>query len=98
MIRELNLRYLKHNGPTDCISFDLSEKKGELIAEIAVSTDTAVRQSKAFSTSGSYETLLYVIHGLLHLLGYDDNKTEESAIMSQRQENLCSRLYKYVYP
>ncbi|MCX5714216.1 MAG: rRNA maturation RNase YbeY [Candidatus Omnitrophica bacterium] len=94
-IKELNRRYFKKSGPTDVISFDLSEDKNEIVADIAVSTDTAIRQSKIYRTSYSHETLLYVIHGLLHLIGYDDHTQKDRLKMQRKQEFLCS---KYVHP
>ncbi len=93
-IKELNLRFLKRSGPTDVISFDLSASTNEIAAEIAISTDTAIKQSKIYHTTHTYETLLYLIHGLLHLVGYDDRTGKDRLKMQRRQEYLCS---KYVH-
>ncbi|MCX5697535.1 MAG: rRNA maturation RNase YbeY [Candidatus Omnitrophica bacterium] len=95
-IKELNLRFLKRSGPTDVISFDLSAGTKEIVAEIAVSTDTAIRQSKIYHTTYTYETLLYVIHGLLHILGYDDRSARQRKLMQEKTESILdsSRLGK----
>ena len=91
-IRELNTLYLGKYCSTDVISFDISRKKNELIADIAVSTDTAVCNAKKFRTSPLYEVYLYVIHGLLHVLGYDDANKKKRKKMQERAEFILSSL------
>lgn len=86
-IKELNLKYLHKNAPTDVLSFDLSvpEKQGSICADIVVSTDAASQNAKKFKTTTSYELRLYVIHGLLHLLGYDDRTPRERILMRKKE-------------
>lgn len=92
-MKVLNLKYLHKNAPTDVLSFDLSapEKQGALCADIVVSTDTAAQNAKKFKTTTSYELRLYVIHGLLHLLGYDDRTPREQILMRKKES-------RYVHP
>jgi len=59
-------------------------KKNELCADIIVSTDTAVRNAKAYKTSASYELNLYVVHGMLHFLGYDDKTARDRKKMDKK--------------
>jgi len=87
-MREINLMYLGSDSSTDVISFDNSIKKNELLADIAISCDTAVRNARIFKTSPPDEINLYVVHGLLHLLGYDDNNKKNRLTMHKRQEYL----------
>lgn len=82
-MKALNARYLGKYTPTDVLAFDSSLKKGEILADIAISTDTAIRNARTYRTSASYEVYLYVIHGLLHLLGYDDKTTGQKKIMQK---------------
>lgn len=91
-IRELNTLYLGKYCATDVISFDISRKKNELIADIAISTDTAVCNAKNFRTSPLYEVYLYVIHGLLHVLGYDDVNQKKRKKMQERTESILASL------
>lgn len=88
-IAELNVRYLRHDGPTDVLSFDLSDDATPGIsAQIVVCGDAALIQGPAHGLSAEQELQLYVIHGLLHLMGYDDRHPRAAAKMRARQEEL----------
>lgn len=84
--------YLGKNCPTDVISFDISENKDEILADIIISTDTALRNAKIFNTVPIYELYLYVIHGVLHLIGYDDKRKKDRLIMQRKEEFLLKKL------
>lgn len=71
-IHALNRQYLDHDYPTDVLSFLLERNEGSLEGEVIVSRDTAARRAAEFGWSAADELLLYVIHGTLHLVGYDD--------------------------
>src|SRR5947209_20458481 len=77
-IHELNRQYLQHDYPTDVLSFvlDHNQDKQSLDGEIIVSADHAASQAVHFGWSADDELLLYVIHGCLHLVGYDDTTAE----------------------
>lgn len=84
-IHELNRQYLNHDEPTDVLSF-LFEREGDrLEGEIVVSRDTAARSAPAYGWRVEDELLLYVIHGGLHLVGFDDT-TPDAAAEMRRQE------------
>jgi probable rRNA maturation factor len=70
----LNRQYLQHDYPTDVLSFVLErdEEQQSLDGEIIVSADYAAREAPRYGWSADDELLLYVIHGCLHLVGYDD--------------------------
>ena len=87
-MHELNRRYLDHDEPTDVLSFVLEADEGRLEGEIIVSADTAARTAPGFAWPAEDELLLYVIHGALHLAGYDDLNPEAKAEM-RRQERGC---------
>lgn len=91
-IRELNLMYLGKDEPTDVIAFDMSEGKKEILADIAVSCDTARRQARIFKTTPLYELHLYVIHGILHILGYNDKNRQQRKLMRAKEEYLLKKL------
>ncbi|MDP3732504.1 MAG: rRNA maturation RNase YbeY [Candidatus Omnitrophota bacterium] len=99
-IKELNLRYLAKNNPTDVIAFDVAEPKrpDKLFADIVISTDRAIDNANAFKTSPLFELYLYVIHGVLHILGYDDRSKKDRLIMRKREAELvktCPGTGKY---
>lgn len=91
-IRKLNRKYLKRNSPTDVIAFNLTEagSKDILMADIVISTDVALANSKLFGTTPVEELYLYIIHGLLHLLGYQDKTLSQRRIMENRQSELIN--------
>lgn len=86
-IKELNLKYLRKNYPTDVLTFDFSSPKDKknIFADIVISTDTASRNAKNFKTTRIYELNLYLIHGLLHLLGYDDCTPKQRQLMRKKE-------------
>src|SRR3990172_7692659 len=70
-IHALNRQFLDHDWPTDVLSFVLDERDGHLDGEVVLSAETAAAASEGHGTPAE-EQLLYVIHGMLHLVGYDD--------------------------
>src|SRR5262245_31934394 len=74
-IHRLNRRFLNHDQPTDVLTFCLNDDGTPLDGEIVVSAETA--EGAAFDVGWTLadELLLYVIHGALHLTGYDDSTT-----------------------
>jgi probable rRNA maturation factor len=89
-MKVLNRRYHHVEGTTDVLSFDLSEPAGPLCAEIVVCADEAVRQAQRRRCRPQQELLLYVTHGLLHLLGYDDSTAGKARRMTKRQDELLA--------
>ena len=91
-IKRLNLAYLGKNSPTDVISFDNSINKNKIFADIVISVDTASRNARIFKTTPLYELYLYVIHGVLHLIGYDDKNAKQRRTMRQVTERILRTL------
>ncbi|MCD6459832.1 rRNA maturation RNase YbeY [bacterium] len=93
-IQELNAKYLQHEGPTDVISFSQREnirqcddEETSQLGDVVVSADRALEQAENFNTNFNDEFGLYIIHGILHLLGYDDIDIKKKIIM-EKQQNL----------
>jgi probable rRNA maturation factor len=84
-IERLNQQYLKHTGPTDVLSFVLEASEGRLEGEIIASAETAAASAARFGWDVADELLLYVIHGALHLVGYDDANDESLAAMRKSE-------------
>lgn len=92
-IQKLNHKFLKEDYATDVLSFDISLNNKEIMADIVISTDTAIRNAKAFGTTPLYEAHLYVIHGLLHLFGYDDRTKKQKQLMHKRERAVIKNAY-----
>ncbi|MBN2584713.1 MAG: rRNA maturation RNase YbeY [Planctomycetes bacterium] len=98
-IREINRRHLNHDEATDVISFDLSEAGDDVLSgEIVISAERAVRVAAERGSDPVGELLLYAVHGLLHLVGYDDLTAAQAARMHARENELLTALgYPNVY-
>lgn len=83
-IAEIHGRFLDEPSPTDVITFQHGE--------IVISAETAKRQARQFGTSLDHELRLYLVHGLLHLHGFDDKTAAGAAEMKRRQEKLVASL------
>lgn len=93
-IHRLNREHLSHDFPTDVITFPLSDPSDseKLEGELVVSLDTAARVAAQHGWSLAAETLLYLVHGTLHLCGYDDLSDQARPIMRRREREILSRL------
>jgi len=87
-IRRLHEQYLALDEPTDVLSFVLESSEEHLDGEVIVSADTAAEAAPQFGLSAADELLLYVIHGTLHLVGYDDT-TPQAEVEMRREERAC---------
>lgn len=86
-MHELNRRHLDHDYPTDVLSFVFEHQGGRLDGEVIVSLDTARREAQQWGWAPELELLLYVIHGALHLVGYDDHEDEDRNLMRERERH-----------
>ncbi|MBN2453587.1 MAG: rRNA maturation RNase YbeY [Candidatus Omnitrophica bacterium] len=94
-IRKLNRRYKHRDRPTDVLSFRIDRGefgRKDFLGVIAISADTARRNAEAFGTGFPEEVVLYVIHGILHLFGYDDRTPGKRARMSNKQEEILRKI------
>lgn len=93
-ITRLNKEFLRHQGSTDVITFDYCDpaQPERLAGEIFVCLDEAVRQARRFHTSWQSELVRYVVHGILHLCGYDDGEPNARRKMKRRENSLVSQL------
>lgn len=87
-IHRLNRRYLDHDDATDVLSFVLEQSERRLEGEVIVSAERALAVASEYGWPPEDELLLYVIHGALHLVGYDDSTPGRRAVM-RRHERAC---------
>jgi probable rRNA maturation factor len=85
-IHALNREFLAHDYPTDVLSFTLDDSAGHLDGEIVLSADTAATAANEYGTTATVEQLLYVIHGMLHLVGYDDIEPADAQRMRAAEQ------------
>jgi probable rRNA maturation factor len=87
-ICRLNRKFLRKNSPTDVLAFDLSfaNARNKICADIVISCDTALRNAKILGTSVDYELNLYLVHGILHLLGYKDRYGKDKLVMRNKEK------------
>ena len=90
-ITQLNWRYLHHRGPADVLSFLLDDSDG-LEGEVIVGAETAVRFAAGYGWSPHDELLLYVVHGMLHLVGYDDRTPRQRTEMQRKEKEVLAEL------
>ena len=83
----VNEQFLAHTGSTDVITFDYGDGTG-LHGEIFICLHDAVQQAAEFQTTWQMELTRYLIHGLLHLRGYDDLAPALRKTMKQEEERL----------
>ena len=95
-IAELNNRYLQRKGPTNVLAFPMAggptpEVDSVMLGDVVISTDTALRESKELGESLEYTIERLLIHGILHLLGYDHEKSVGQAKrMALEEERLMA--------
>lgn len=89
-MRSLNLKYRKVDRPTDCLAFPMREDG--ILGDIAISADTARSNSKYFGSTLKKEIILYVIHGILHLLGFKDTTPSAKKRMRTMEKKVINRL------
>ena len=88
----LNEGHLRHRGATDVLTFDLSTVPAEVDGEIVLSLDRARREAVRRGHAVSSEAALYAVHGVLHLLGYDDHEPRHAERMHRMEDEVLSRL------
>lgn len=92
-ILDINKKYLKHDYYTDIITFDYSEKN-RLEGDIFISLQTVESNSKKFSTTFEHELMRVIIHGILHLDGFDDKTKKEKLVMRSAEDAALEIFYK----
>jgi len=104
-IRKLNKQFLHRLGTTDCLSFDLSDhknhkskNKNQKLFELVVNAELAIKQARKLHHSGEAELALYITHGLLHNLGFDDSTPKKAKKMHSMEDEILQQFgYGLVY-
>jgi len=92
-IHRLNRQFLDHDEPTDVLSFPMSEPGAKQLAgELVLGVEVALAEASARGHDVQVELALYVIHGLLHLCGYDDHDDDGYRRMRERERHYLASL------
>lgn len=100
VMARLNAEYLGHEGPTDVITFDYADapSPNSMHGEIFVCLQVAVSQAVVYNTCWEEEIVRYMIHGVLHLIGFDDLKPDLRKKMKKAENRLVRSLVKLFPP
>lgn len=101
-IQKLNHQYRNINAPTDVLSFAMRETvegenslnvyEEELLGDVVISLERAKSQALEYGHSFQREVGFLVVHGILHLLGYDHESEEEKVVMRQKEEEILKTI------
>ena len=84
------MKYLQHDYFTDIITFDYCE--GEVLSgDLFISIDSVRDNSSFYGTEFSEELNRVIVHGLLHLIGYDDHSDSEQRVMRSKEDYYLSQ-------
>ena len=90
-MRGLNKEYKNIDKTTDVLSFS---QDGDLLGDVVISVETAKKHSDVYKTTSGEEIKRLLIHGVLHLLGYDHKKKRDREIMREKETELFSKTKK----
>ncbi len=83
---DINKEFLKHNTLTDVITFDYCVDLGNISGDIFISYDRVYENAIKFKVKIHHEVFRVVIHGVLHLLGYEDGSKAKAKVMRQKED------------
>ncbi len=95
-LHKINMEYLNHDTYTDIITFDNSEDEDEQVLEgdIFISVDRVKENSKELKTTFEQEIHRVMVHGILHLIGYDDHSVEDKQAMRNKEDEALELIKK----
>ena len=100
-IRKVNTQFLNRKSTCDCLSFDLSDDEGapsSKLFELVVNGEMAVKEANLRGHSSEAELALYITHGLLHNLGFDDSTQSGAQKMHDTEDEILQQIgYGSVY-
>lgn len=91
-IKKINKEFLSHNYETDIITFHDTGDDGKIESDIIISTDTVKSNSRRFKKNFSEELFRVILHGLLHLCGYDDKESKNKKIMRKMEDHYLQKI------
>jgi probable rRNA maturation factor len=100
-MRKVNTRFLNRKATTDCLSFDLSDEQAsesDKSFELVVNGQSALKEADLRGHNAEAELALYITHGLLHNLGYDDSTGKQAKKMHEMEDEILQQFgYSLMY-
>ncbi len=93
-LHQMNVEYLNHDTLTDIITFNNADEEGTIEGDIFISVDRVRDNAVTHATSFEDELHRVIIHGALHLIGFDDKNNDAQTLM-RKQEDSCLSLRKF---
>jgi probable rRNA maturation factor len=97
-IKRLNSQYLGRKRPTNVIAFPMDGPNEHLLGDIVISTETAQKEAEKLNLPFEEHLARLLIHGILHLLGYEDQTKSQYRKMRQKEEELLQYLFSKPFP
>lgn len=91
---EMNTKYLNHNYLTDIITFGLSEDPKKISGDLFISIERVEENSQTYNTTFDEELRRVIVHGVLHLIGYDDKQKSDKQVMTGKEDIYLSEFKK----
>ena len=94
-IKNLNWKYRRNDSATDVLAFPMRDARrlsGVILGDAVISVETAKREAKKRKKDLQDELNLYIVHGILHLLGYDDEKIRARKKMKEKEREIIKLL------
>ncbi len=91
-IRELNNTYRNINRATDVLSFPQDGPDFSILGDMVISVDTAKRHAVRYENTYEFEIKKLIVHGILHLLGFDHKKKKETIVMREKEKQLLAQV------
>lgn len=88
-LREINIQYLNHKTFTDIVTFNYGSTD-QIEGDIFISIDRVKENAEKFKTDFQTEIHRVIIHGILHLVGYNDKSKTEKALMREKEDTYLS--------
>jgi len=89
-LKEINIQFLKHRTYTDIVTFNYNLPKDPIEGEIFISIDRVKENSQKFKSEFETELHRVIIHGVLHLIGFNDKSRTEKLLMREKEDTYLS--------
>ncbi len=87
----LHKTFLDKEGPTDVLSFPYEDRSGKIVGEIVVCIPVAIKKAEELDSDVEGEVMLYTLHGLLHIMGYNDVKEKDARKMHLKEKEILAK-------
>lgn len=91
---EMNTKYLNHNYLTDIITFGFNEDPKKISGDLFISIERVEENAQAYNTTFDEELRRVIVHGVLHLIGYDDKEKSDKQKMTDKEDFYLSEFRK----